>query len=256
LLAPKTTLDSTKLAGFKLVKASETVDFLNILFYGESGVGKTILAASADAVAAMSPVLLIDFEAGTWSIKDKYPNVDILRPSKWDDLGTVWDTIRQNPSRWRTIVIDSITEMQKFNMSGIMKKLVIDKPDRDPDVSGLQEYLKSGEQVRRFVRAMRDLPVNVIFTALDAADEDQQTHIRRTTPDLPGKLKGQVAGFLDIVGYYYKKRVGDEIKRCLLVTGTDKQIAKDRSDKLPPVMVDPTMTEIHKTIFGTTEKEN
>jgi hypothetical protein len=63
-------------------------------------------------------------------------------------------------------------------------------------------------------------------------------------------LSNEVAGFLDIVVYMYKKNVDDEIRRCLLTSETDDTVAKDRSDSLPLVVVDPTMATLYDLISG------
>jgi hypothetical protein len=71
----------------------------------------------------------------------------------------------------------------------------------------------------------------------------------KTKPALPGKLSAEIAGFVDIVVYYYKKTIDGEIKRLLLTTGTEQQIAKDRSDRLEPVIEDPTMSTLFNAVF-------
>src|SRR3990172_9664620 len=50
---------------------TDVEELLKMLFYGPPGVGKTVLAASAKDVVALSPVLLVDFEGGTRSIQDR-----------------------------------------------------------------------------------------------------------------------------------------------------------------------------------------
>jgi hypothetical protein len=202
----------------------------------------------------MAPVLFIDVEGGTFSIRERYPNVEVVRVQTWDQMQKVYDELRRGAGAYRTIVIDSLTEVQKFSMMNIMTGLVKQDPDRDPDIPGMREWGKSIEQIRRFVRAFRDLPCHTIFTALAASEKDAKTGVTRTKPSLPGKLSGEVAGFVDIVAYYYKKTIDGDIKRLMLTTGTDQQIAKDRSDRLPPVLEDPSMDSIFKTIFeGETE---
>ena len=71
---------------------------------------------------------------------------------------------------------------------------------------------------------------------------------------LPGKMKGEVAGYVDIVVYLYKKEVGParerEIKLLALTQGTERQVAKDRSGKLPELMEAPTMSDIYNHIKG------
>src|SRR5262245_50596968 len=109
------------------------------------------------------------------------------------------------------------------------------------------------------VRAFRDLPISTIFTALVIEDKNSKTGAIERKPSLSGKLSGEVAGFLDIVSYYYIKPVAikDTVpvqydnQRLLLSTGTEDVVAKDRSDRLPTVIQGPTMATILEHITGT-----
>ena len=206
---------------------------LNILIYGESGVGKTVLAGSADAVPSMRKVLFIDIEGGTSSLIHTYPNVDTVRVKNWEEMQEVYDAFFYGDmSQYSTVVLDSLTEIQKFSMYNIMEELVKSKPDRDLDVPSMREWGKNLEQTRKIVRAFRDLPVNTIFTALAKEVRDDLTGVVTWKPSLTGKLADEVAAFLDIVVYYYIKAVTDQEskettqKRVLLANKTDKFVPK------------------------------
>lgn len=243
-------LSKKNLGGLEVTPVAQAPQSMNMLIYGDPGVGKTVLAGSASEIEAMSPVLFVDVEGGTMSLRNKYPQVDVVRVSNWVDMVTVYKELADNPNLYKTVVLDSLTEIQKFSMYNIMKDLIQGDPDRDPDVPGLREWGKNSEQVRRFVRAFRDLPVNTIFTALAAVDKDQKTGLTVNRPGLSGKLSAEVAGFLDIVCYMYIRVVDGDVKRLLLTSSTDSCIAKDRSDSLPPVLEEPDMQTIHQIVIG------
>lgn len=246
----ETVLTRQSLGGLKVEKVADRErPFINMLVYGESGVGKTTLAGSASLVEELSPVLCIDIEGGTLSIQEKFPEIEVVRVTRWKHLQSVYDELRrENP--YKTVILDSLTEIQKFSMYEIMGELIAKEPDRDPDVPSIREWGKNGEQTRKFVRAFRDLPCNTIFTALPVTERDPKTGVTKTMPSLSGKLKQEVAGFLDIVLYYYMKTVDGDMKRYLLTSKTDKEIAKDRSDKLPLVVEAPDMAMLYKYING------
>lgn len=247
------------LGGLDIRPVQERSSWYNILIYGDSGTGKTTLAGSADAVPSMRPVLFVDIEGGTESLKHSYPEVQTVRVQTWKEMQAVYDALYSDDHPFRTVVMDSLTEIQKFNMYTIMNDLAQKRPDLDPDVPGMREWGKNLEQIRKMVRGFRDLPMHTIFTALAKDDKNARTGFVTTKPSLSGKMADEVAGFLDVVAYYYVKQIGDgsdaEFKRLLLTQKTDAQVAKDRTGKLPMIIEAPTMQAIHD-LMQVTPKEN
>lgn len=249
----KEEISPKSLAGLRVGTIEDRDPYLNVLIYGNPGAGKTVLSGSADAVPEMRPVLFVDVEAGTESLRNTHPNVDTVRVTNWKDVQNVYNELHAGGHGYNTVVLDSLTEIQKFSMYNIMSDLVAKKSDADPDVPGMREWGKNIEQIRRFVRGFRDLPMNSIFTALMKSDKDSKTGVVQMKPYLSGKLADEVAGFLDVVVYYYVKQVGAgdeaEFKRLLLTQATEQQVAKDRTGKLPMVIEDPTMAKLYDVMF-------
>lgn len=237
-----------QIAGLPIEKVSQKAPFVNMLIYGESGAGKTRLAGSADEVPEMRRVLFIDVEGGTLTLRDSYPNVDTVRVKSWTDMQLVYDELYKGQHDFTTIVVDSLTEIQKMSMDGVMRKLVEENEERDADVPGIREWNINLEQTRKFVRAFRDLPVNTIFTALMTSEKNPRTGAIKRKPSLSGKLKDEVAGFLDIVAYLYIKEIDQVNKRVLLCGQTEDTVAKDRSNALPLFVENPTMLDIWKSL--------
>jgi AAA domain len=259
-----TVLTPDQLGGLKVGSPSKAAP-INMLIYGEPKVGKTRLAGSSVLVPGMSPVLDIDFEGGTLSLADDYPQVDIWpdpsseRRPTWRDVTKLYAALYdKNP--YKTIILDSLTEIQKFCMGQIMSDVVKKDSTRDPDIASMREWGKMGEQMRRLVRALRDLPCNVIFTALAKESRTDRDGTVKNGPALPGQMRGEMAGYVDIVVFMYKKEVreGTErlMKTLLLSQGTERHIAGDRSGKLPSIMEEPTMQDIYNYIHGQREKDN
>jgi phage nucleotide-binding protein len=242
-------LTTKTLGGLSVSAVEDLPSYINMLVYGDPGVGKTVLAGSASQVDQLGPVLYVDVEGGTLSLRERYPDVDVVRIKSFDDLGALFEALRKGDSGYKTIVLDSITEIQKFGMYSIMKRALQNDPDRDPDLPGIGEWGKNTEQMRRLIRAFRDLPMNCIFIALAAVDQDKKGN-KLIKPALSQKLSNEIAGFLDIVVYFYKKEVEGAITRLLLTQGTDEVIAKDRTDRLPPVVEDPDMNKIYQILFS------
>lgn len=247
----------TSIAGLPVTKVADHPPRFNLLIYGDSGTGKTTLAGSADGLPEMRKILFLDIEGGMLSLKSSFPSVESVRIKSWQDMQQVYDELLANPDHgFNTIVIDSLTEAQKMSMDKIMRKLVEEHADRDPDVPSIREWNINIEQTRKFVRAFRDLPVNIIFTALKKDDRNQMTGLTRRKPALSGRVADEVAGFLDIVAYLYVVEHEGENIRALLCGATQDTVAKDRTGKLPQVIQRPTMSTIWNAVKGTTDNDS
>lgn len=243
-------LTHNNIGKLRVQPVTESRQVINLMVYGDSGVGKSLLAGSATAVPEMAPVLIIDVEGGTFSLRDQYPTAEVVRVEKWADLQEVYDFLYLGKHEYKTCVLDSVTEMQKFSMYNIMQDVVKKEQDRDPDIPGLREWGKNIEQMRKMIRAFRDLPINTIYTALAMQDRNQRTGKIKNKPSMSGKLSDEVAAFLDIVCYMYMKVVDGKTQRLILTQATEEIVAKDRSNRLPQVIQDITMRNIYDLIYG------
>jgi len=230
---------------------SEEAAALKMLIYGPPGAGKTVLAATAADVPEMCPVLCVDVEGGTLSIRDK--KVSVLRVKTFAELIQLLEILRSGHHNWKTVVIDSLTEVQKLNMYEVMRRVTTQDPTRDPDMPGLREYGKNTEQIRRLIRGYRDLVgTHVIFTALTNEVKDERTGVVKTLPALTGKLAVEVPGFLDIVAYLsVAEQDGAEV-RVLVTDMTTRVLAKHRAPisgvRLPKALMNPLMGQIYQVV--------
>lgn len=226
---------------------------LNLLIYGEAGTGKTVLSGSSDEVPEFRKVLILDVEGGTMSIDHRYPEVDVIRLTDFSKMNDIYEELwRRKDHGYGCIVLDSLTEMQKLSMASIMGGEAWKNPEIDPDIPSMRNWGKNINQIRRLVRQFRDLPVPTIFTALVQEEKDERTGRLLRKPALSGKLASEVAGFFDIVGYLYIKETQGQQTRYLLTSGAEGVVAKDRSERLPPLLESPTM----KTIYDFVAKGN
>lgn len=223
---------------------------LNMVLYGAPGVGKTTLAATAQDYVPARDVLLIDVEGGARAIADR-TDISIFRPIDWTDLGSMLEFLEESSHAFRTIIIDTINECQRLGLEQIMR-------GGGPTATAqLQDYLKSNEQMLRFVRAYRSLAYtrgwNIIFISHETEVHDQATGAVLTRPALTPKAAEMVVASVDAVGYLYR----DGPKRMLTFDGTAYLRAKFRQPQhaistvpLVPLLIEnPTLATILK---GTT----
>lgn len=224
------------------------IPYLNLLVYGDPGAGKTFLAGTAQDHPKTSPILILDIEGGTTTLRHRQ-DIDVIQIRSIQQIVDVYNKlVSENNGYYKTIVVDSLTELQKLDMSDIMKELVQRRPDRDPDVPDVREWGKTGNHMRKIVRGFRDLPMNTILTALVDPFKDTTGSVT-FYPALPGKMRTELAGFFDVVGYLYTKpEEEEEVKRVIQFTGTQKVIAKDRTSVLGHFMESPTIPEMFDLI--------
>lgn len=254
--APVKVLTPQTLGGLQVGTVDEQTNTVNMIIFGDSGVGKTRLCGSASLVPEMSPVLFLDIEGGVSSLKYLYPDISVIRILTFPQLQSVYDALFEGKHPYKTVIVDSLTETQKFGMYNIMERAQIKDPDRDPDLPGIGEWGKNTEQIRRFVRAFRDIPnVNTIFTAL-RMDDKNKLGVTTTLPSLSGKLAREVSALVDEVLYMYVKNLGGSYERLLLAQKTEEIVAKDRSDNLPAVVQAPTMQMLYDYITHRINRED
>lgn len=132
-------------------------------------------------------------------------------------------------------------------------EMVIGFADFEVKAATLPDYGTNTNQMRKLVRSFRDLPMNVIFTALASEVKDDQTGEMFTRPALTAKLAEDVYSYVDIVGYYYTRQNQEDpnkLDRVLQVQPFRKRIAKDRSGRLGNGILNPTFKRIMNLITG------
>lgn len=229
----------------QVVAPGELIEHLNLLVYGEAGAGKTHLAGTAADDPRTSPVLFLDVEGGITTLRKK-SQIDVVSVRSIQQVEDVYNklysSIKDGKMYYKTVVAaDSLTELADLDMRTIMKQAYNANPDRvDVDVPSPREWGKNRAHIRAIVRGFRDLPCHVIFTAqLGTLQEEGQPN--KNHPGFAGKLKTEVPGFCDIVGFLRVDNSQGVIERTLQIQGTKRVVAKDRTSALGDILTDPTI---------------
>lgn len=222
------------------VPIEEYAEYFSILPYGESGVGKTHFIGTCSEHPALSPVLLLDTEGGRQTLRG-LRNVEYVRVKRRSDLVKIQNELfKADGGHYKTVAIDSISEVQDVDIREIMHAVKKADSDRDEEVPSPREWGIARWHMRDIVRSFRDLPVHTIFTAHDLYEE-KEGKAPKIKPNLPGKLGAEIPGFVSIVGYYRKE--GNN--RKLQLQGTQKVLAKTRFRELGGLLEDDEINMAH-----------
>lgn len=245
---------------------------ISILIHGGSKVGKSTLTSTAP-----TPILVLDAE-GSWKFirEHGFQSGIPLRKVTWDPAGppprhdgtwdvayvpvTSWQTIRsvyawltQHEHDFVSIVLDSITELQRRLKNNISS---------DGVIKGYDGWGALLAQMDGMIRGFRDLtladgPVRcVLFVA--------ETRLRegKYVPTMQGQIADSLPYWVDICGYAFQSRAPDAdgnptVKVVNLFVGTHPQFESGErvAGTLPDNVVDPNITQILATVYGE-EKEN
>lgn len=243
----------------KIVRASEIEQYSRFLFYGRSGAGKTRLTATA------SDILLIDVnEKGTSSTRrDLNPNVYPIE--FWQEINEVFWYLQNGNHKFRSVGIDGVTALQNLCMKFILGDEAARDASRDPDMPTRAAWGKLGELMKTTITNYRNLPMNVIFTALqrsrDVGDDEVESNII-ISPNCSPSVAGHLEAAVDVIGHLYTREVlvrrrgapEDEkpkkvVRRQLLVGPNERYVTKDRSGRLGHIVQNPTVTGMIETIY-------
>jgi hypothetical protein len=214
---------------------------INMLLYGVSGVGKTVLAGTAPKA------LFLGIEDGQVSAKRRGSKADLWPVTGWQDLSDAYDWLYENSDScgYQWVIIDSVTVMQKLCMRGILDRVSAENAKRDPDIPAQADWQKYYNMFDRFVTGFCDLPINVLFIASEMRHENDEGE-QQILPALVGpsydpmRESEKLCAAMMVVAHMRKNVIGggknlEEAKttRQLLFEGMPPYFAKDRYDVFP-----------------------
>lgn len=206
----------------KISKPATRVEFISMLLYGASGVGKTSMFAGAGP-----ETLILDVEHGT-DVLPASCQADVLHLDSWEELEGVMDWVHSGElgSKYRNVVLDSVSEMQKLCEDYVLQHQT--RSRTSPDTLSQQDWGVVSAKMKRMVRDFRAGNFNVIYTALTKSEKDEVSGEMLIEPLMIKSLAQYLPGSVSIVGYMGITKD----TRIIAFESTSKFIAKDRTHTL------------------------
>lgn len=220
-----------------LETASPTV---NIMIYGESGVGKTV--AAVEIAQKICPpgmkILYIDAVEG-WVSLLNHPgltnNVRRMVYQGISQLDAAEEAIRAEIAPFDNIgviVTDELSTIAKFDLDKVLEGRTKKDPTKDPDVPTQPDFFANTERMRRACMKLFRLPIHQVHIAhmRDDKDEKQRVTIR---PDFMPKLSKSIREGLSVLAYMTANERSSsdgsiEYVRALQTHPTTRVVAKSR----------------------------
>lgn len=220
------------------VKKATAVDKLgSAIIYGPSGVGKTILAASADEIEDYSKVLIVDIEGSAAGVGRLYPNVDVIQAETFEKLEAIkWDLLNSEHP-YKTVIFDTLNVAQDRAISYFTERF-----------NGFAIWNEVNKWTVNFARDFHHSDMLVFFIAHEKRDKDDMTGRIETTIRLKGQSVAEIPTVVDLIGYMNWEVDGDgELQRTLIVDKHPAIVTKNRFG-LNSKIYKPTMLEIQMQI--------
>jgi hypothetical protein len=240
-----------------IISLSDWDESINMLLYGDSGIGKTVFGGGAG--------LILGVEKGAIAAKRQGSKADLWPINNWTEIQKAYVWLKKNPTAYSWVCLDSVTEMQQKALRWILAKELKaagSESNRDIDIPQIQDHQKWQNMFKRFIVSFCELPVNMLFTALPLRVEDEEG-MEMVLPDLQGKgyqIAQWVCAQMSVVGHMKKVRKKDGIDangenkfkevRRVRFQYSPPYFAKDRYDVLGKYWDDPTLAEIDARIKG------
>ena len=201
----------------------------NYVVYGPNGVGKTTF------VSYLDNLFLIDAEGGRSSLL-KTNNEPIIFQPKSDEpdmLREAYVYLKANEDLYDAVAIDTMTEIEKWFITDVIKEQCQRDPDKDKDLATMSDYNKASMRMRKVARLYRDLDMKTVFIMHIREDKDERTGKIRYSPAVMPSVMRDINAFTDFIFYL---GVDKNSNRKLLTQPTDSYDAKHRVGELPDVI--------------------
>lgn len=240
------------------------VESINMCIYGDPGAGKTPLAAT------LPNALILATEAGTISAK-RYvkTNAKMIRALNFTEFRRAFMWLRDvavPEKQYDWLIVDSVTKFQEMVLRHVLDEMYANNKHRDPDLPDKAEHQKWQVRFKKYVNAINDMPINVLWTAHAMRDSDEVGEVTvlpmlqgKNGTDDPKTMSIWFSGGVSLLAYLGidEDNVEQAPNRRLLLQRTGDYadyIVKDRFDLGVPYIDNPNMSDVFEMIKNSGEQ--
>jgi phage nucleotide-binding protein len=183
-----------------ITKTNELINaYINCLVYSRAGVGKTYLSLTAPKP------FIVSIEGGLLSLNSD--SIDFKEIQSYKELQDVYKWLKgPEGNKYETICVDSLSEIAELILTDVKDELGYKKLSQEDN---RKIYPAVYERTANIIRAFRNLPKNVYFTATQSTVKDDR-NVVQYIPAMPGsKLTDKLPYFFDIVMCLRKEKRED-----------------------------------------------
>lgn len=212
-----------------------SAEYVKLLVYGESGVGKTGLIATAPEP------LIISSESKLRVLSDL--EIPVIKIQTIEDFRAAYDFVVKDEKAkgFKTICLDSISDIAETVLTQLLKDYT----------DGRQAYGELNSLMTEMVKKFRDLEgKNVYFIAKQKRIGDPASSLGTFSPLMPGQTLGPALPYY--FDYVFAMRVGqDEDKNLFRYLQTESDLQyQAKGDKALEKIEEPNLNIVFKKLSG------
>lgn len=219
-------------------------DFIKVLVYGDSGTGKTCLAASFPY-----PIEIWDFDGKANSAgyfyrndKERLENIEVksynrfpkeTKIAEWEKRSREVELLaRDGKLPFKTLVIDSVTTFTDAILDDYMYRSQLGIKRARAGQPSMEDYGLLSRHIKQVTTGLMGLQCNVVFVGHVTTEKDENTGILRKTVMMPGKFAEKFPIYFEEVyvskvdskGQYLLQTQSDSYYTCRTQRGLAKEI--------------------------------
>lgn len=224
-------------------KPTTAYDKITMLLYGDPKIGKSTFCSRFE------DAFFIATEPGL-NFLETYN----LRANSWDECWEIIDALIASSKVFNPIVVDTIDKLWDFVCDSVASSHGV----KSVDAIGFgRGYAEAQSELKKFVQALVDFNVGLIFTShsafIECINPESGEPFKRFVPSVDKRVRAVINPLVDIIGYIaiaqeYDEKAGKRVsKRIFHARESSLWEAGDRTNTLPPEF--PFSQKVYKSFF-------